>query len=312
MRSTFFCLLNLLCVITRLQAQDMDYRPNLIPPSPDASALGKYAEFPVGLYTGTLPIIVPIYNVSDGDLKVPIDLSYCASGNKVEEAASLVGLGFSLNAGGAIMRSVRNLPDDYPTKGFLDYSTTYSENYLNNDPNRFTQLEEIAKGCGDAEPDAYFFNFNGYTGSFTFDWSAQVRISSKISWKTQVLKQDGANPKKITGWKFTCDDGTIYTFTAAEQATITDNGFPCQAGIIYNSAWYLSSITSVNAGRSINFTYEDYTQNFDMYHSVTHRIFCYPNAGACQFTAADPTVNFTRLVYACKRVKTITTSDNGT
>src|SRR4051812_10674195 len=260
-RSTFFHLLTVLCFTTfSIHAQDIDYRPNLIPPSPDASALGKYAEYPVGLYTGTVPIGIPLYGLQDGSLNVPVNLSYHSSGNKVEEAASFVGLGFSLNAGGAIMRSVRNLPDDQPNVGFLDYSVTYSENYLNNDPNRFTHWEQIAKGCEDAEPDAYFFNFNGYTGSFTFNWQGQVKINSTIAWKTQVLRQDANNTDKITGWKFISDDGTVYTFTTAEQATITSNGFPCQAGLVYNSAWYLTSISTPNAGRTITFTYENYTQ----------------------------------------------------
>jgi hypothetical protein len=290
-------------------AQDIDYRPNLIPPSPDAAALGKYAEYPIGLYTGTLPITVPLASVADGSLQVPVYLSYHASGNKVEEAASFAGLGFSLNAGGCIMRSVRNLPDDHPVKGFLDYSATYSETYLNTNVNRFIQWEEIAKGCGDAEPDAYFFNFNGYTGSFTFDWQGQLKINSATPWKTQVLKQNAGDPDKITGWKFISDDGTIYTFDAAEQATITNNGFPCQAGIAYNSAWYLSSITSPNVGRVITFTYENYTQNYTTYGAVTHRVFCY--AGFCQYTPPEPTIHSVQMVYNCRRIKTITTSDNG-
>jgi hypothetical protein len=237
MRSTYFCFLAFLgfatCTVT---AQDIDYRPNLIPPSPDASALGKYAEYPVGLYTGTIPTVVSLYTVQDGSLNVPINVSYHASGNKIEEAASFAGLGFVLNAGGAVMRSVRNLPDDYPVKGFLDYSHTYSENYLNNDPNRFTQWEEISKGCGDAEPDAFFFNVNGYTGSFTYDWSGNIVVQSDKAWKVQALRTNPAAPGIITVWKLTCDDGTVFTFSKTEQTTITNNGFPCQAVFNYTSA----------------------------------------------------------------------------
>jgi len=313
-RSTFFHLLTVLCFTTfSIHAQDIDYRPNLIPPSPDASALGKYAEYPVGLYTGTLPLNIPLYTVKDGSLEVPIELTYHASGNKVDEAASFAGLGFALNAGGAVMRSIRNLPDDYSNKGFLDYSATYSYDYLTNNPNRFVQLEEIAKGCADAEPDAYFFNFNGYTGSFTFDWSGNIVLHSTVAWKTQILRTNSNNSDLITGFKFTSDDGTEYTLDYMENATITDNGFPCQAGLSYTSAWYLSRIKSPNGGRQIDFTYESYTQNFDIYHSVTHRIFCYNGTpAACQATAVTPTTNFTRMVYNCRRVKTITTSDNAT
>jgi hypothetical protein len=313
-RSRFFCLLTLMCFYTfSVSAQDNDYRPNFIPPSPDASALGKYGECEISLASGTIPITVPIYTVNDGGLTVPVNLSYYASGNKIDEAASFVGLGFTLNAGGLITRSVRNLPDDYPTKGFIDYHASYSTNYLENDPNRYTQWLEIANGCADAEPDAYFFNFNGYTGSFSLqNFGTGVFIYSKNDWKVQMLKTDVNNPKRITGWKFTGDDGIVYTFAAVEQATILGDGFPCQAGLVYNSAWYLTNITSPNGGRSINFTYEAYSQNFSVTHSVTQRIFCYANPAACQSTPTTPSVNLTQMTYAGQRIKTITTSDNGT
>ncbi len=311
-RSLFYGLLAAICISINATAQENDYRANLIPPSPDASALGKYAESAIGLFAGTLPLSIPIYTVKDGGLQIPVYLSYNASGNKIEEAASFAGLGFTLNAGGAIMRSVRNLPDDYPVKGFLDYSISYGQDYLKNNPNRYTQWKEIAAGCADAEPDAYFFNFNGYTGSFTFNSNGNVVIHSQNDWKTQVLKTDINNPKKITGWKFTCDNGIVYTFNAAEQTTLINDGIDCHAGIVYNSAWYLSSITTPNAGRTVNFTYESYSMNFDVNHSVTQRIFCYPNPADCQPTASAPSANFTKMSYAGQRIKTITTSDKAT
>jgi hypothetical protein len=311
-RSRFFCLLMALFIIPfRIYAQNSDYRPNLIPPSPDASALGKYGECSIGLFVGMIPTTVPIFSVEDGNLQVPINFSYYPSGNKVDEAASFAGLGFTLNAGGAIMRSVKNLPDDYPVKGFLDYSATYSQSYLENDPNRYTQWLDIAGGCADAEPDAYFFNFGGFTGAFSFDPYRNVDIRAKNDWRVEVLKTDSNNPKRITGWKFTGDDGVIYTFAAAEQATIIDDGFPCQAGIVYNSAWYLTNITSPNGGRSINFTYETYSMNFNVNHSVTQRVFCYANPAGCQ-TTLPPVTNLTQMTYSGQRIKTITTSDNGT
>jgi hypothetical protein len=313
-RSSFFRLLTFACLATSsVEAQTIDYRPNFIPPSPDASALGKYGENPIGLWSGTTPVSVPVYTVVDGNLELPININYHGAGNKVDEAASFMGLGFTLNAGGAIMRSVRNLPDDYPVKGFLDYNATYPTHYLNSNPSRYTQWQEIAAGCGDAEPDAYYFNFNGYTGSFSLrDYSDGVYILSKNAWRAEMLKTDVSNPKKITGWKFTCDNGVAYTFAAAEQATITDNGIACQTGIVYNSAWYLTNITSPNGGRSINFTYETYSMNFNVHQGEVQRIFCYANPGGCNSTLPTSTPIYTKMVYAGQRIKTITTSDNGT
>ena len=52
--------------------------------------------------------------------------------------------------------------------------------------------------------------------------------------------------------------------------------------------------------------------NFDVNHSVTQRIFCYPNPADCQPTASAPSANFTKMSYAGQRIKTITTSDKAT
>ncbi len=98
-----------------LTSQDV-LEPNLIPPSPTAASLGKYTDFPVNLYNGVTDISIPIYEVKTKTVSVPISLSYHASGIKVGEVASWVGLGFSLNIS-AITRSVRGLPDE-ETGGF--------------------------------------------------------------------------------------------------------------------------------------------------------------------------------------------------
>jgi hypothetical protein len=78
----------------------------LIPPAPTAAALGEYNDIPVNGYTGLPSIGVPIHQVSYNGITIPIDLSYHANGIKVSEEASWVGLGWSLNAGGVISRTI--------------------------------------------------------------------------------------------------------------------------------------------------------------------------------------------------------------
>src|SRR5690606_1637214 len=84
---------------------------NIIPPSPEASALNKFGNIPVSAYTGVPQFSVPIYTLVSGEITVPITLSYHASGIKVDEEASWVGLGFSLQAGGLISRTIRGKDD---------------------------------------------------------------------------------------------------------------------------------------------------------------------------------------------------------
>jgi hypothetical protein len=83
------------------QSSPNDFSPSVIPPSPDAASLGRYGEFPVSLSKGTPNIAIPIYTLQSGSLSVPISLNYHASGVRVNDVSSSVGLSWSLLAGGA-------------------------------------------------------------------------------------------------------------------------------------------------------------------------------------------------------------------
>jgi hypothetical protein len=83
----------------------------IIPPPPDAAALGKYGNIPVSTYTGVPNINIPLFNVQYRDVNIPVSLSYHSSGVTVEEEASWVGLGWTLNIGGVITRTIRNGDD---------------------------------------------------------------------------------------------------------------------------------------------------------------------------------------------------------
>ena len=70
--------------------------------TPEASAFKKYGEESVNEYTGTADISVPLYTIKCKDIEIPIVLRYDASGIKVEQEASWVGLGWNLMVGGCI------------------------------------------------------------------------------------------------------------------------------------------------------------------------------------------------------------------
>src|SRR4051794_28240055 len=52
---------------------------DILPPSPEAVALNKYVAIPVGLYTGTPQIDIPFWEIKEGDITIPVSLSYHAS-----------------------------------------------------------------------------------------------------------------------------------------------------------------------------------------------------------------------------------------
>lgn len=91
--------------------------PNIV--TPEVYNLGLYGNYPVDYSTGVPQINIPIYTIKSGSLSLPISFSYHASGIKVQQESSSVGLGWVLNAGGMITRQVRDIPDDGDELGFI-------------------------------------------------------------------------------------------------------------------------------------------------------------------------------------------------
>ncbi|MEO1485770.1 MAG: hypothetical protein AAFU57_08485 [Bacteroidota bacterium] len=79
--------------------------------TPDITQFHQLNFLPAKLYTGRVDVEIPIYEVQCGDITVPISIQYNTSGNKLDDLASRVGLGWSLNAGGSIAHVVKGLPD---------------------------------------------------------------------------------------------------------------------------------------------------------------------------------------------------------
>ncbi|MEM6765270.1 MAG: hypothetical protein AAF655_10105, partial [Bacteroidota bacterium] len=178
-------------------------------PAPNAAALGKYADYPVGYFTGVPSVSIPIYSLQQGPLQLPISLNYHASGIRVAELASWVGLGWSLDAGGVISRSVQGLPDDisagYLNKGkdIMDAGALYPMPFFQNiggiedlpSPYRegAFQRQEVAKGYIDAEPDIFTFNVGGYAGKFVFDKNQKIHFLPESDVKITYDRRDVAN-----------------------------------------------------------------------------------------------------------------------
>ena len=85
-------------------------------PSPNVAALGLYGEIPVSKFTGMPDISVPIYEVPVGDFKLPFSLHYHAAGIRPDQHPGWVGMGWNLNTGGVVSRTVKGKPDDCNVK----------------------------------------------------------------------------------------------------------------------------------------------------------------------------------------------------
>ena len=249
--------------------------PEVIPPAPTAAALGKYGDVPVSQYTGIPNISIPLYNIQSRDISLPISLSYHAGGIKVEEEASWVGLGWSLNAGGVITRSIRGL-DDFRTNGYpVDpdaFPPSDSKNNYDGSGYYDSFFDGLCIGEEDGEPDLFFFNFGNYSGKFVL-----LRSSTPGNYDVQLLSQDrilievlpyvAQGDEVPYSWRITTPDGFEYVFTVQEITEMKTGSSTTSAGEADEvslsidqpytvNSWYLETITSPR-GEIVNFTYEE-------------------------------------------------------
>jgi len=250
-------------------AQTIENKTNLpivIPPSPNASSLGKFADQPVSTYSGTPVISIPIYSINVGDLKIPISLSYHAGGVKVNEIPSWTGLGWSLNSGGVITRSVHGNADESSTGYFNNASDIPFLNDCRTGNAAYSYCSEAAVTKNiDTQPDVFYYSFNGRSGKFVLNrQTRKVHVIPHNNLKIEYLDNN------LNSWRITTEDGIVYLFDTAEESVSTA-GPP----VAYNSSWYLTSIKLPVGNRTISFEYdiENYSYDLPLSETSYHQIF---------------------------------------
>lgn len=232
--------------------------------TPQAAALSRYVEYPVSYYNGLAQVSIPIYEIVSGDISVPIALSYHGGGIKVQEEASWVGLGWTLNAGGVIIHDVKGGNDE------VGINQAFNAVYPNTQLNTYieTPFATGKTGCSmytntgalwncaslmsllgnvDGEPDMYAYNFGNYSGKF-FSGSGQF---VDVSHNNIKFAQSAGGFTAIT------PDGCTYEFLAVEKAW----SYPRTTSV--NTAYYLTKITSPK-GKTVTFQYKSFKQLIDL------------------------------------------------
>src|SRR5690554_5199367 len=74
--------------------------------SPQAFGFTEKGNQKVSLFTGKSGTTIPVYTYQDNDFNIPIFLEYNMSGFIPNQREGIIGLGWHLNAGGAITRIV--------------------------------------------------------------------------------------------------------------------------------------------------------------------------------------------------------------
>lgn len=252
------------------------------PPSPNASSLLEYANVPVNLYTGTPEINLPITELETRAGSIPISISYHASGIKVQDVASWVGLGWSLNAGGVVTRVVKGLPDE-SANGYC------GPNGVGNSINTLSWSDQIttnvSNGTWDGEPDQFFFVFMGRAGKFFLDQSGNAYTMPYSGLSIQSPFVGG-----LGKWIIKDESGIVYTFGASSQSIETSQVSFSNSSTTYSntSAWYLETIYYPNFNETITFSYFQGPAISNQYYSWGNNI-TVKEDGACLSSPSNST-----------------------
>jgi hypothetical protein len=259
-----------------------------------------------GVYTTSIPI-------ADG-----IDISYASNGILVNQVASWVGLGWDLNVGGKISRSVHGYPDDiwlinqrfdnsddkyhffgwlkdydgstpaelvynFNTSGDLDYRSEKIEQFLGNVESGSVGNYDFDKI--DSEPDHFYYNFPGNSGSFVFTEQDNTTNQKKVAFipykNLEVEYSLNFYPQYIESITVRDQNGAQYIFSELERVVTNAGLYPAAnreplheydfpqfiSGSFsghqtisledgYVQSWFLSKIIYPNK-REIIFEYED-------------------------------------------------------
>jgi hypothetical protein len=227
----------------------------IIPPSPEAASFAKYGTYPVGTFTGKPDINIPIYDIKTRKLRVPVSLSYDATGIRVEDISSWVGMNWSLNAGGIISRMVVKDPDD-DVNGFFGTPPPRSENITGSQSDlEFFKVavDHYGSQTYDTEPDKFYYSFAERSGSFVFDRTGNIKQIPETSLKISFISSQSEGKY----FKIINDDGTVYLFKNFETTHNYNSALPIYWRIRdVITGWYLSEIISNDGLEHIYFTYE--------------------------------------------------------
>lgn len=248
----------------------IDYNTLELPPSPQAQNFNTYGNTPVDLSTGVPSISIPIFTIEEDGVSVPISLSYHASGVKVNELETSVGLKWTLSAGGNINRTVKSKADE--TLGWLDpNNTSISDSFLAQNHNLSSWRMEAKRQSeqNDHNPDDFNYFMPGYSGGFKFKKDTTLIYTRKD--KIDILPSfDGGGQGSITGFVANDFNGNTYNFGTDKEVSRNTLIYGSLGSSVsrpnydwspHTTGWMLSDIQTKN-GKSIDFEYENYRAEY--------------------------------------------------
>lgn len=272
-----------------------------MPKTPESQSFEKYGNIPLDEYSGSASISIPIGSVQGKFLNAPVSVSYHASGIKVNQEATWVGLGFDLIAGGRITVETKGNVDDIvknltnqsqfkdglrrifnkwravyrpapksPQLGyaFLDYCKYYGNSFNNEytchmNDTLWDDYNTIGAAAwyGAGEPDIYHASFLGQSINFYVDL---LDGSVKTIGEKSLFAVSVIRDVNGDISYFIIKDnaGVAYYFEQKERTKVSVTpNFAFLSSVESTSAWLLTKVIHPS-GDQLTFTYTNYGKTY--------------------------------------------------
>lgn len=250
-----------------LQAAEDEYKkyiPTFAPLTPNAAALQKYGDYQVNLATGIPDIKILLGSAKSGELESPIYLRYHPSGFKIDDLASWVGWGWSLDYGPSLTRAVKGQADD------KDGAT--GNNYLNVPliPRDFCASyadfdfgRQVLASQADIKPDLFSYSTFNNSGKFHLGQGSSPNFLipfQPVQITKHVFASDNQNASgKISHFNVVDQKGIEYVFGRRDNGSYVNETFSMVSGSttqIYTNNWQITEIKAPNANDKLSYEYQ--------------------------------------------------------
>ncbi len=239
--------------------------PDIFPPAPTASELGIYGTYPVNLASGLPNIEIPLYTVVSGDIQIPIKLKYHASGIKVNQVPSWVGLGWALDTGGLISLETRDTPDELEPNPYTLPDITALTNTIGANPYDFQVPDVLNAEKYSRVKDAYQISLPTVNGTFFLNSDNDGEVTTKFPPdQFKIYRHKVVNVHNPYLYKIIDKQGLQYEFVDYEQSQLnkpTSDGGTHIHNTPYKSTWLLNKISNTK-GDVLTYNYGTQYTNF--------------------------------------------------
>ncbi|WP_146198858.1 hypothetical protein [Pararcticibacter amylolyticus] len=260
----------MMCCYEVAYSQDF---PKVVPPSPQSQSFEKYVNYRVALYNGVPEIDIPLHEIQLNTIKIPINLSYHASGIKYMQYDGNIGVGWTLNPGYRVNRVIYGKPDDsyeMPTDTINKITNVYfpSNGGLRNDQMLapFVQSYYMNNATNsdksvfyDGEYDMFTYMLPSGNGHFIIKnrQNYAVDFLEKVNNTVEFnVNNAPSQVERLQGGKIKDESGTTYYFGKSTDGIYTSEKMNTNGGQwdAYSTSWPINDIVSAT-GEQVHFNY---------------------------------------------------------